>query len=75
MRETRDTLTHEHSSTDTEHLVEIPVAPPRQPAAYRPRDHFLQRLRGRVPEYARDLPREIIQNGRVCRVTERGGEA
>lgn len=58
----------DESSTDTEQLVEIPVEPPREPAAYRPRDHFLQRLRERVPEYARDLPRDVIQDGRVCRV-------
>jgi hypothetical protein len=54
--------------TDDKQLVEIPVEPPRDPAAYRPRDHFIQRLRERVPEFARDLPRDVIQDGRVCRV-------
>jgi hypothetical protein len=49
-------------------LVEIPVKPPREPAAYQPRDHFLLRLRQRVPEFDRNLPRQVIQDGRVCRV-------
>lgn len=60
--------TDDDRESEERQLVEIPVEPPREPAAYRPRDHFIQRLRDRVPEYARNLPRDVIQDGRVCRV-------
>jgi hypothetical protein len=49
-------------------LLEVPVRPPREPAAYRPTDHFIQRLRERVPEYDSDLPRRLIQDGTAARV-------
>lgn len=49
-------------------LLRVPVRPPREPAAYRPTDHFIQRLRERVPEYDSNLPRRIIEDGRACRV-------
>jgi hypothetical protein len=49
--------------------VTIPVAPPREPAAYRATDHFRNRLRERVDERDRDaLPAELIREGRVRRV-------
>jgi hypothetical protein len=48
---------------DRDDLLEVPVRPPREPAAYRPTDHFIQRLRERVPEYDSDLPRRLIEDG------------
>ena len=52
-------------------LVEVPVAPPRDPAAYRPTVHFGQRLKDRVPEHDRDaLPRRLIEDGAVHRVPD-----
>ena len=56
------------TSTD---IVTVPVAPPRDPAAYHPTVHFAQRLKDRVPEYDRDaLPRRLIEDGRVSRVPD-----
>jgi hypothetical protein len=52
----------------TDQLVEIPVRPPRDPAAYRPTDHFLQRHRERVPEFDKSLPRRVIETGQASRV-------
>jgi len=49
-------------------LVEVPVRPPREPAAYRATTHFQQSLRDRVPELDRSvLPRRVIQNGTATR--------
>ena len=62
------TTDRDERRTESNQFVEILVTPPREPAVYRPRDHFLQRLRERVPEYQRNLPREVIKEGRVCRV-------
>mgnify|MGYP006896946126 CR=1 FL=1 len=46
----------------------VPVAVPRDPAAYRSTVHFQQRLRARVPEYRRDsLPRQLIEDGEARR--------
>jgi hypothetical protein len=53
-------------TTSTADLVTVPVAVPREPAAYRPTVHFGQRLKDRVPEHDRDaLPRRLIEDGRV----------
>ena len=55
----------------TRDIVTVPVAVPRDPAAYRPTVHFAQRLKDRVPEYDRDaLPRRLIEDGRVSRVPD-----
>lgn len=51
-----------------EQLVEVPVRPPRNPSMYRPTDHFLQRLRERVPKHDRDiLPERLLREGDVER--------
>jgi len=65
-----DDLPGEDAQTtqDRGRLLNIPVRPPREPAAYRPTDHYLQRHRERVPEYDSDLPRRVIEDGRACRV-------
>ena len=73
MTPTHDGTTDEKAQTTQQpdgrgDLLRVPVRPPRDPAAYRPTDHFIQRLRERVPEYDRDLPRRVIQDGRACRV-------
>jgi len=58
-------------TTSTADLVTVPVAVPREPAAYRPTVHFGQRLKDRVPEHDRDaLPRRLIEDGAVSRVPE-----
>jgi hypothetical protein len=52
-------------------LVTVPVAVPRDPAAYRATAHFQQRLKERVPEYLHDsLPPRLIRDGRVTRAGE-----
>ena len=52
-------------------LVTVPVAPPREPRAYRATSHFQQRLKERVPEYLRDsLPGQLIEDGAVSRAGE-----
>lgn len=49
--------------------VTIPVAPPREPSAYRATRHFTNRLRERVDEHRRGtLPAELLRRGRVRRV-------
>lgn len=59
------------STGATQDLVEVPVAPSRDPAAYRPTVHFGQRLKDRVPEHDRDaLPRRLIEEGAVSRVQD-----
>ena len=51
--------------------VTVPVAPPRDPSAYRATDHFRNRLRERVDDVERDrIPRTLIETGRVCRVVD-----
>lgn len=54
--------------TPPDELVEIPVEPPREPDAYEPTDHFLQRHRERVPDYDDDLAARVIETGRARRV-------
>ena len=55
--------------TETKNTVTIPVAPPRDPEAYRVTSHFRNRLRERVESHQRDtLPGELIRNGYVHRV-------
>ena len=55
---------------DTE-TVTVPVAPPRDPSAFRATDHFRNRLRERVDDVDRDhLPRTLIEDGRVSRVVD-----
>jgi hypothetical protein len=55
--------------------VTIPVAPPREPSAYRATDHFRNRLRERVDEHRRGtLPADLIRDGRVRRVPASAGD-
>jgi len=63
-----DTTEDAQTTEDRGRLVNIPVRPPREPAAYRPTDHYLQRHRERVPEYDSNLPRRVIEDGRARRV-------
>lgn len=49
-------------------VVEVPVEVPRDPAKYRPSQHFAQRLKQRVPVYHQGpVPAAIIENGTVTR--------
>jgi len=49
--------------------VTVPVAPPRDPSAYRATRHFTNRLRERVDEHRRGtLPADLLRRGRVRRV-------
>lgn len=68
MPTTPDTTPDGRTAYDTE-TVTVPVAPPRDPSAYRATDHFRNRLRERVDDADRDhLPRTLIEEGRVARV-------
>ena len=61
--------------TETKNTVTIPVAPPRDPEAYRATDHFRNRLRERVDDHRRDtLPAELIREGRVRRAPATAGD-
>lgn len=65
-------MSTEKNALDTggpgEQLVEVPVRPPRDPSMYRPTDHFLHRLRERVPKHDRDiLPERLLREGNVER--------
>jgi hypothetical protein len=55
--------------------VTVPVAPPRDPSAYRATAHFRNRIRERVDDVDRDeLPRTLIEDGRVARVAGDGAD-
>jgi len=70
MPTTPDTTADGRTAYDTE-TVTVPVAPPRDPAAYRATGHFRNRLRERVDDADRDhLPRTLIEDGRVSRVVD-----
>ena len=61
--------TTDDGRTEHDDTVTVPVAPPRDPAAYRATRHFSNRLRERVDDVDRDeLPRTRIEDGRVARV-------
>ena len=65
-----DTTADGRTAYDTE-TVTVPVAPPRDPSAYRATRHFSNRLRERVDDIDRDeLPRTLIEDGRVSRVVD-----
>lgn len=68
MHATPDQQTEVQSELDT---VAVPVAPPRDPAAYRVTDHYRNRLRDRVRDRDRStLPGELIREGDVVRARD-----
>jgi hypothetical protein len=63
-------------TTYNRQTVTIPVTPPRDPREYRATRHFSNRLRERVDERDRDqLPRTLIDRGRITRVAGDGVDA
>ena len=67
--------TTDDGRTEHDDTVTVPVAPPRDPAAYRATRHFSNRLRERVDDVDRDhLPRRLIEEGRVSRVVDHDGD-
>ena len=71
MPTTPDTTADDGRTAYDAETVTVPVAPPRDPSAYRATTHFRNRLRERVDDADRDhLPRTLIEDGRVSRVVD-----
>ena len=71
MTTTPDTTADDGRTAYDAETVTVPVAPPRDPARYRATRHFSNRLRERVDDVDRDeLPRTLIEDGRVSRVVD-----
>ena len=69
MTPTHETTADDGRTTYDTETVTVPVAPPRDPSAYRATRHLSNRLRERVDDVDRDeLPRTLIEDGRVARV-------